>query len=187
MNVYKMSLTFLDENTNLPISVPKSVFSSVASRFIGESRQTQSLLIENTDPDTDVIRSYPISIHDIQIKQYTQTPQTKAQIVLRCLQGCDVTTLLKDMETSLKQATRSPVSIIPLSVERSEHCGLPESSPMCIDTEWVLRGGLTPRDIHNLEFIHNYVAPWFLLNEITMLKHLSVAYFENHSGTPALY
>ena len=140
MNVYKMSLTFLDENTNLPISVPKSVFSSVASRFIGESRQTQSLLIENTDPDTDVIRSYPISIQDIQIKQYTQTPQTKAQIVLRCLQGCDVTTLLKDMETSLKRATRSPVSIIPLSVERSEHCGLPESSPMCIDTERVFAG-----------------------------------------------
>ena len=38
------------------------------------------------------------------------------------------------------------------------------------------------RDIHNLEFIHNYVAPWFLLNETTMLKHLSVAYFENHSS-----
>ena len=95
----------------------------------------QSLLIENTDHDTDVIRSYPISIQDIKIKQYTQTPQTKAQIVLRCLQGCDVTTLLKDMEISLKKATRSPVSIIPLSVERSEHCGLPESSPMCIDTE----------------------------------------------------
>ena len=48
-----------------------------------------------------------------------------------------------------------------------------------------MREGLTPRDINNLEFIHNYVAPWFLLNEITMLKHLSVAYFENHSSTPA--
>ena len=50
-----------------------------------------------------------------------------------------------------------------------------------------MRKSLTPRDIHNLEFIHNYVAPWFLLNEITMLKHLSVAYFENHSSTLALH
>lgn len=41
---------------------------------------------------------------------------------------------------------------------------------------------VTHRDIHNLEYIHNYVAPWFMLNEITMLKHLSVAYFENHSA-----
>lgn len=44
------------------------------------------------------------------------------------------------------------------------------------------RVDVTHRDIHNLEYIHNYVAPWFMLNEITMLKHLSVAYFENHSA-----
>ena len=84
-----------------------------------------------------MIRSYPISIHDIQIKQYTQTPQTKVQLVLRCLQGCDVTTLLEDMQDALRKRMNNAVSIVPLFVERSQHCGLPESSPMCIDTEWM--------------------------------------------------
>ena len=132
-----MTLSFVDENTNKPVSVSKSTFATVASRFIGESRQVQSLLIEDTEQDTNVIRSYPISIHDIQIKQYTQTPQTKVQLVLRCLQGCDVTPLLEDMQDALRKRMNNAVSIVPLFVERSQHCGLPESSPMCIDTEWM--------------------------------------------------
>lgn len=132
-----MTLSFVDENTNKPVSVSKSTFATVASRFIGESRQVQSLLIEDTEQDTNVIRSYPISIHDIQIKQYTQTPQTKVQLVLRCLQGCDVTTLLEDMQDALRKRMNNAVSIVPLFIERSQHCGLPESSPMCIDTEWM--------------------------------------------------
>ncbi len=132
-----MTLSFVDENTSKPVSVSKSTFATVASRFIGESRQVQSLLIEDTEQDTNVIRSYPISIHDIQIKQYTQTPQTKVQLVLRCLQGCDVTTLLEDMQDALRKRMNNAVSIVPLFVERSQHCGLPESSPMCIDTEWM--------------------------------------------------
>ena len=132
-----MTLSFVDENTSKPVSVSKSTFATVASRFIGESRQVQSLLIEDTEQDTNVIRSYPISIHDIQIKQYTQTPQTKVQLVLRCLQGCDVTTLLEDMQDALRKRMNTAVSIVPLFVERSQHCGLPESSPMCIDTEWM--------------------------------------------------
>lgn len=132
-----MTLSFVDENTNKPVSVSKSTFATVASRFIGESRQVQSLLIEDTEQDTNVIRSYPISIHDIQIKQYTQTPQTKVQLVLRCLQGCDVTTLLEDMQDALRKRMNNAVSIVPFFVERSQHCGLPESSPMCIDTEWM--------------------------------------------------
>lgn len=132
-----MTLSFVDENTSKPVSVSKSTFAMVASRFIGESRQVQSLLIEDTEQDTNVIRSYPISIHDIQIKQYTQTPQTKVQLVLRCLQGCDVTTLLEDMQDALRKRMNNAVSIVPLFVERSQHCGLPESSPMCIDTEWM--------------------------------------------------
>lgn len=132
-----MTLSFVDENTSKPVSVSKSTFATVASRFIGESRQVQSLLIEDTEQDTNVIRSYPISIHDIQIKQYTQTAQTKVQLVLRCLQGCDVTTLLEDMQDALRKRMNNAVSIVPLFVERSQHCGLPESSPMCIDTEWM--------------------------------------------------
>ena len=132
-----MTLSFVDENPSKPVSVSKSTFATVASRFIGESRQVQSLLIEDTEQDTNVIRSYPISIHDIQIKQYTQTPQTKVQLVLRCLQGCDVTTLLEDMQDALRKRMNNAVSIVPLFVERSQHCGLPESSPMCIDTEWM--------------------------------------------------
>ena len=132
-----MTLSFVDENTSKPVSVSKSTFATVASRFIGESRQVQSLLIEDTEQDTNVIRSDPISIHDIQIKQYTQTPQTKVQLVLRCLQGCDVTTLLEDMQDALRKRMNNAVSIVPLFVERSQHCGLPESSPMCIDTEWM--------------------------------------------------
>lgn len=132
-----MTLSFVDENTSKPVSVSKSTFATVASRFIGESRQVQSLLIEDTEQDTNVIRSYPISIHDIQIKQYTQTPQTKVQLVLRCLQGCDVTTLLEDVQDALRKRMNNAVSIVPLFVERSQHCGLPESSPMCIDTEWM--------------------------------------------------
>ena len=132
-----MTLSFVDENTSKPVSVSKSTFATVASRFIGESRQVQSLLIEDTEQDTNVIRSYPISIHDIQIKQYTQTPQTKVQLVLRCLQGCDVTTLLEDMQDALRKRMNNAVSIVPLFVERSQHCGLPESSPMCIDAEWM--------------------------------------------------
>ena len=132
-----MTLSFVDENTSKPVSVSKSTFATVASRFIGESRQVQSLLIEDTEQDTNVIRSYPISIHDIQIKQYTQTPQTKVQLVLRCLQGCDVTTLLEDVQDALRTRMNNAVSIVPLFVERSQHCGLPESSPMCIDTEWM--------------------------------------------------
>lgn len=132
-----MTLSFVDENTSKPVSVSKSTFATVASRFIGESRQVQSLLIEDTEQDTNVIRSYPISIHDIQIKQYTQTPQTKVQLVLRCLQGCDVMTLLEDMQDALRKRMNNAVSIVPLFVERSQHCGLPESSPMCIDTEWM--------------------------------------------------
>lgn len=132
-----MTLSFVDENTNKPVSVARSTFTAVASQFIGESRQVQSLLIEDTEQDTNVIRSYPISIHDIQIKQYTQTPQTKAQLVLRCQQGCDVTTLLEDIQDALRRKMNNAVSIVPLFVERSQHCGMPESSPMCIDTEWM--------------------------------------------------
>lgn len=109
MNVYKMSLTFLDENTNLPISVPKSVFSSVASRFIG-GESPDAVPADREHGPGHRRDSFVSHLHPGHPNQaiHPDASDEGPRSVLRCLQGCDVTTLLKDMETSLKRATRSP-------------------------------------------------------------------------------
>lgn len=35
------------------------------------------------------------------------------------------------------------------------------------------------RDIDGIEYVHSSISPWFIINNVTMLQHLSVAYFNN--------
>lgn len=40
---------------------------------------------------------------------------------------------------------------------------------------------LISRDIQNLQYVHSQVDPWFMINDLTMLRHHCVAYFSSHS------
>ena len=108
-------------------------FYKVASSFIGESRQYRS------DP-LSLVHSYPIRIQDILIKNYSNSGLIETQLQLRCDQGCDVSVLLQSVVDEINTVFHSNYEITSETVNRSKHCGLPESSPLCIDLEyWLFR------------------------------------------------
>ena len=98
--------------------------------------------------------------------------------MIRCEQGCDISTLLADFQ----QFTQFSFTVD--SCERKQHCGIKDTSPLCIDTEYSVFSqsfSLIPRDIDSIEYVHQGIAPWFMINNITMLRHMSVAYFNEMS------
>ena len=102
------------------------------SNYIGESRQQRIEFLDGTDLDSCVVRSYPIQINDISVKQFKAS---QMDLVLHCLQGCDIRTLLSDMEQSLQTITHQSVHF-DSSVYRTRHCGIDEKSPLCVDKEY---------------------------------------------------
>lgn len=55
---------------------------------------------------------------------------------LRCDTGCDVATLVNDIEQTIKRYLNKEVSMRIDHCCRIQHCGVKESSPMCIDSEY---------------------------------------------------
>lgn len=167
-NIYSLSLTLSSECDPSSHPLSRREFGNVLSTLIGNSRQsfTDSL---------DLLHSIPIHIQDILIKDFkhTQTIQETKQInsietrlQVRCERGCNVNRFLVRLLSVLSSHFSVPFTLTSSEVTRTKHCGIADSSPLCVDLE----------DITNLPFRHRAVAPWFVLNDITMLRDHCVAY-----------
>ena len=189
MNTYKISLQLLSSEESESSSITRKEFVSAISNFIGDSRQEQqqpltpldsSSLTENSEnsepanPPDVITRSYPIHIHNISIKQF-KLPQI--DLSLTCSQGCNVSLLLEDIKQTLQEQLTRKIQF-DSSVFRTAHCGITETSPLCVDKEWKQRDSITDSDIRASP-THTSVLPWYVVNDATMLRHFSVAYIES--------
>lgn len=146
MNTYKISLQLVSSEESESSSLTRKEFVSAISNFIGDSRQEQqqpltpldsSSLTENSEnsepanPPDVITRSYPIHIHNISIKQF-KLPQI--DLSLTCSQGCNVSLLLEDIKQTLQEQLTRKIQF-DSSVFRTAHCGITETSPLCVDKE----------------------------------------------------
>lgn len=140
MNTYKISLQLLSSEESESSSITRKEFVSAISNFIGDSRQEQQQPLtpagdsedsESSNPLYFITRSYPIHIQNLSIKQF-KLPQI--DLSLTCSQGCNVSILLEDIKHTLqKQLSRQ--FQFDSSVIRTTHCGITETSPLCVDKE----------------------------------------------------
>ena len=124
-NVYNISLTLSSKEGP---TVSRKDFNKILSSFIGESRQYRY-------DSLSLVHSYPIRIQDILIKDYSNKEFIQTQLQLRCDQGCDVSVLLVTIVNAINTAFQTKYEITSETVNRSKHCGLQESSPLCVDLE----------------------------------------------------
>ena len=144
-NIYSLSLTLSFECDSSSHPLSRREFGAVLATLIGHSRQSF------TDA-SDLLHSIPIHIQDILVKEFKHTQtvqetkridtiQTKridtiqTQLQLRCERGCNVSTFLADVLRSLNSHSPSPFTLSSSEVIRTKHCGIAESSPLCVDLE----------------------------------------------------
>lgn len=136
-NIYSLSLTLSSECESSSQALSRREFGNVLETLIGHSRQsfTDSL---------DLLHSVPIHIQDILVKEFKHTQavqETKrvdsiqTHLQLRCERGCNVSTFLADLLRSLNSHSPSPFTLTSSEVIRTKHCGIAESSPLCVDLE----------------------------------------------------
>ena len=147
MNTYKISLQLLSSEESESSSITRKEFVSAISNFIGDSRQEQQQPLtpagdssspagdsedsESSNPLYFITRSYPIHIQNLSIKQF-KLPQI--DVSLTCSQGCNVSILLEDIKQTLQKQLSRPIQF-DSSVFRTTHCGITETSPLCVDKE----------------------------------------------------
>ena len=124
-NIYTIALTLSSKDGP---TVSRKEFYNIVSSFIGESRQYRSDALS-------LVHSYPIHIQDILVTDYSNSGLIQSQLQLRCDQGCDVNVLLLSIVDAINTTFHSKYEIASETVNRSKHCGLLESSPLCIDSE----------------------------------------------------
>ena len=136
-NIYSLSLTLSSECDPSSHPLSRREFGNVLSTLIGNSRQsfTDSL---------DLLHSIPIHIQDILIKDFkhTQTIQETKQInsietrlQVRCERGCNVNRFLVRLLSVLSSHFSVPFTLTSSEVTRTKHCGIADSSPLCVDLE----------------------------------------------------
>lgn len=143
MNTYKISLQVMSSEDRESSLITRKDIVSVISNYIGDSRQEQRTLIDSSSssssPDRSngsispdyITYSYPIHIQNFSIKHF-KLPQI--DLTLTCSQGCNVSILLENMKQTLqKQLTKSIQ--FDSTVLRTAHCGITETSPLCVDKE----------------------------------------------------
>lgn len=146
-NIYSLSLTLSSECDPSSHPLSRREFGNVLSTLIGNSRQsfTDSL---------DLLHSIPIRIQDILIKDFkhTQTIQETKQInsietrlQVRCERGCNVNRFLVRLLSVLSSHFSVPFTLTSSEVTRTKHCGIADSSPLCVDLESPLSPPVTQR------------------------------------------
>ena len=146
-NIYSLSLTLSSECDPSSHPLSRREFGNVLSTLIGNSRQsfTDSL---------DLLHSIPIHIQDILIKDFkhTQTIQETKQInsietrlQVRCERGCNVNRFLVRLLSVLSSHFSVPFTLTSSEVTRTKHCGIADSSPLCVDLESPLSPPVTQR------------------------------------------
>lgn len=174
-NVYSISFSLQPQSQE---KLTRREFDTILRTFVGDSRQYR------VDLETSIVHSRPIHIDDIHLKEFSTTSTKYIKLMLRCEQGCDVNVFLQDLLKAVNGHYSSPssFSLVNTSVCRHQHCGIKDNSPLCVDREQVIQlCFIIDRDIQNLQYVHSQVAPWFVMNDITMLRHHCVAYFPSHS------
>ena len=124
MNSYSISFQ-LHPNANTKIS--RREFENVVNTFVGESRQYR------TDPATSIVYSRPIRIEDIRLQEFAITDSIRVAFKLRCEQGCNVGVFLHSLLDKLNIS--SSFTMTDESVCRTQHCGMRDNSPLCVDRE----------------------------------------------------
>ena len=143
MNTYKISLQVMSSEDHESSLITRKDIVSAISNYIGDSRQEQRTPIDSSSssssPDSSngsilqdyITYSYPIHIQNFSIKQF-KLPQI--DLTLACSQGCNVSILLENMKQTLQKQLTKNIQF-DSTVLRTAHCGITETSPLCVDKE----------------------------------------------------